>query len=198
MGLSYISNLEQGALRAHAPPKIYAGGQCSCKILQQQMRDPGIHGHPINEEITWYSPHQPATELRMSKCLTLSRFRQWQYWRSEWGWKKRESWKRGWYPDPIDTWNYQVLYELVLQRCSHQSSSKFWFKNGPEAISEHLILTNFLWRWRPSVKHCSLMPACKACFSLHPLFSAYPLLGTYLLVIATSNHLLQVYKYECI
>ena len=42
----------------------------------------------------------------------------------------------------------------------------------------------------------ALMPTCRACFSLHPLFSAYPLLGTYLLVIATSNYLLQVYKYE--
>ena len=32
--------------------------------------------------------------------------------------------------DPINTTSYQAWYEPVLRRCSCQSSSKFWSKNG--------------------------------------------------------------------
>ena len=43
-------------------------------------------------------------------------------------------------------------------------------------------------RWTHLTIYCTLMPACRAWLSLHPLFSAYPLSGAYLLT---------TYTYKC-
>ena len=68
------------------------------------------------------SPHWLASELKMNEPLTsldsdIEILARWK--------KKRKLRKQGWYQYQVDTLSYQVQYELVLRRFSHQTSGYF-------------------------------------------------------------------------